>query len=302
MFAIATLIVTTSKSIDFTDGILYPLPVELCDPTRLKVYAKLTAPGWGVSEFGYSYFAISLPRGRFLIFPGLMIKDGPKVTKKFYGYTTLFTRRQIENMAESIIHTMTEADRLAEQDQRILVHDLKGLSATIYHSATEGLNLLDLGNVIQARKRILNVIATQGMLKMRTDALDFLGNATSVLREEDVEIFPKVDKVVRCFKSRAFSQNRTIELSGECYRRVRGPDISELIAYGLIDNALKYSPERGNVDVEVIDGNIVTISITSMGPRITDIESGKIFDKGFRGAAAQATMVPGSGIGRLHGA
>jgi signal transduction histidine kinase len=77
----------------------------------------------------------------------------------------------------------------------------------------------------------------------------------------------------------------------------------------LIDNALKYAPVDGTIEVAVLkrsDGT-AEVSVSDNGPGITDSEKGKVVERFYRGDASRGT--PGVGLGlslvqavaKLHG-
>ncbi|HXA37258.1 MAG TPA: sensor histidine kinase, partial [Steroidobacteraceae bacterium] len=77
----------------------------------------------------------------------------------------------------------------------------------------------------------------------------------------------------------------------------------------LIDNALKYAPINGAIEVSVRRrGNgIAEISVSDNGPGIADSEKGKVVERFYRGDSSRGT--PGVGLGlslvqavaKLHG-
>jgi signal transduction histidine kinase len=77
----------------------------------------------------------------------------------------------------------------------------------------------------------------------------------------------------------------------------------------LIDNALKFAPEDGTIDVGVRrrDDGAVEIAVTDNGPGISDAEKNKVVERFYRGDASRGT--PGVGLGlslvqavaKLHG-
>jgi signal transduction histidine kinase len=77
----------------------------------------------------------------------------------------------------------------------------------------------------------------------------------------------------------------------------------------LIDNALKFAPEDGTIDVGVRrrDDGAVEIAVTDNGPGISDTEKNKVVERFYRGDASRGT--PGVGLGlslvqavaKLHG-
>ena len=60
----------------------------------------------------------------------------------------------------------------------------------------------------------------------------------------------------------------------------------------LLDNAVKWSPDGGAVEVRVADG---TVSVRDHGPGIAEEDLGKVFDRFYRAPAARG--LPGSGLG-----
>src|SRR6202042_3841158 len=77
----------------------------------------------------------------------------------------------------------------------------------------------------------------------------------------------------------------------------------------LIDNALKYAPQRGSIEVAVqrLDDLRAEISVSDNGPGIDDAEKTKVMQRFYRGDASRGT--PGVGLGlslvqavaKLHG-
>jgi signal transduction histidine kinase len=78
----------------------------------------------------------------------------------------------------------------------------------------------------------------------------------------------------------------------------------------LIDNALKYAPAHGSIEVGVqkISESLAEISVSDNGPGIEDAEKSKVMERFYRGDASRGT--PGVGLGlslvqaiaKLHGA
>ena len=66
----------------------------------------------------------------------------------------------------------------------------------------------------------------------------------------------------------------------------------------LLDNALLYTPSGGRCGVRAEPGaGTVSLSVWDTGPGIPEVERGQVFDRFFRGVAAQASGRPGSGLG-----
>ena len=299
MFSLPTLIKFASGDIQFENGSIISLPVELRDKYRLDAYKKIKNVGWGLSEFNYRYYSFYAPSGDFIIIPGLMIADDNiKPTKKFYGYSNQLTRQQVEQAVSGMTSYLARAVGGAQRDLAMLIHDLRALSNAIYSPAEEARIQLEQGDIYEARKRIETVLAAQGILRMRTDALDFAGNVLNSSGTSTIHIFRKIDKVQRCFKSLAASQGKSVSLSGNSYRTAIGHDVFELVPYSLIDNAIKYSPIGYDISVHVSDCEDFTrFEVRSYGPRILDAEREAIFEQHVRGVAAVESKTPGTGLG-----
>ena len=113
-------------------------------------------------------------------------------------------------------------------------------------------------------------------------------------------MFRKVDKVVRCFRPKANFRRIILTLQGPSFGTTFGPAIFELIPYAILDNAIKYAPNRSDIAVRVEDAaKEIYVSVVSYGPLIEETEREAIFAKGFRGKHAVALRPDGTGIG-LH--
>jgi two-component system, OmpR family, sensor histidine kinase MprB len=74
---------------------------------------------------------------------------------------------------------------------------------------------------------------------------------------------------------------------------VRGvPSSLERAIGNVLDNAAKWSPPGGDVDVSVDDG---TVTVRDRGPGIDDADMPYVFDRFYRSASART--MPGSGLG-----
>jgi len=71
----------------------------------------------------------------------------------------------------------------------------------------------------------------------------------------------------------------------------------ELALRQLVDNALKYSPRRSSIDIDVeASGENLTISVCNEGEPLSESEQARIFDKFYRGQKARR-QVTGTGMG-----
>jgi two-component system OmpR family sensor kinase len=80
--------------------------------------------------------------------------------------------------------------------------------------------------------------------------------------------------------------------------QIRGwPDALAVLLRNLLDNAIKYSPEGGKIDVLLLDeGERVRLRVEDSGPGIPAEERERVFDRFYRSAGAQG-RASGSGLG-----
>jgi two-component system OmpR family sensor kinase len=86
------------------------------------------------------------------------------------------------------------------------------------------------------------------------------------------------------------------------------PEALRMLLRNLVDNAVKYTPEGGRVDVGIaVQAGDVELSVDDSGPGLPEEERGRVLDRFYRSGGPQA---PGSGLGLaivksiadLHGA
>ncbi|MCI4645323.1 MAG: HAMP domain-containing histidine kinase [Hyphomonadaceae bacterium] len=307
MYAIPLLIVDAFGRPVFHQGSLLHLPPELSRSTRLDWEVANTSPGWRKNDIGFWSFAALSDAGALHIALG-QLPDGEKPQRKIADYSPRYSKKQIEEYVRGLIEQAESYRDHAENDLNLLVHDLRKLSATIYFQALEAQSFIPKKQVgelrlsqTQARRlgqRIKSIIASQTMLKMRTDYLDFEGDPEMVGDEEEIPVYRRVDKVVQCFSPLARMEKIVIEKRGSSYGTVKGPSAFEIIPYVLIDNAIKYSPKNENILVRFRDiEDTVIFSVESLGPEINESEKLNIFSKGYRGSSALQSNIGGTGLG-----
>ena len=282
---------------DFTDGHLLKLHAELGGKSKINKYASLAKPGWHKIDHGYwAYVYISTSRNRYC-FPGLRLRED--VSKNTLSLPELFSKADFESYVSSVFEREDGIRSRLERDLNLLVHDLRRLSGTIYHAAEEAKSLLKEKKTLgQVKDRLDNIVAAQSMLKIRTDVLDFSGNPDIVAENDDIPLYRRTHKVVRCFGPLAERTSVQVTMKGSSFGTSVGPNTFEIIPYIVIDNAIKYSPNNSSVEVSVHDApDFIELVVVSLGPNIRPVERDLIFEKGYRGDVARSREDSGSGLG-----
>jgi signal transduction histidine kinase len=94
-------------------------------------------------------------------------------------------------------------------------------------------------------------------------------------------------------------EHKSIELSIEQLEPIslfaHSEQINSII-YNLLDNAIKYTPQYGIINVALyMDRNLITFRIEDSGPGIPKAEISKVFERFYR--ATTNTNIIGSGLG-----
>ncbi|MEH7827530.1 sensor histidine kinase [Gemmobacter denitrificans] len=297
IFALPCIVTRGQDDFEFLQGRLFPLPPELSTNYQIKKYSEARIIGWSRCDLGYWTFTTTHETGRFIV-PGLHLTDAERPRKRIHGHNAMFSKRQIEGYTADFFAAMRDSKVEAEKALTSLVHDLRHLSHSIYHSALEVEDSCRNRNTAQALEKIKSVIASQAMLKVRIDYLDFSNSVDRFSEIEEIPVYSRVDKVKRCFSSNANSKNIDLHLVGESFRLARGPNILDIVTYTFVENAIKYSPCNQHVEILVSDTDCATrVSVSSLGPAIEKGELLEIFNNGQRGKNAVKVRPSGTGLG-----
>ena len=115
------------------------------------------------------------------------------------------------------------------------------------------------------------------------------------LHPEQGRLLPLVRRAVSQYAPAARAK-RTVERCVEDAEAVFDPRWTEEALCNLIDNAVKYTPAGGSVEVSVRSYELFCrVTVSDTGPGIPESEHPKIFRRFYRAPAAE--KVPGSGLG-----
>ena len=151
--------------------------------------------------------------------------------------------------------------------------------------------------VMQDAARRLARIVDDLLLLARADAGHLVGRA------EDLFLEDVVLDAVRGIRPIADQRQVRVEVRGIVEAPMHGdPDLLGRLVLNLLDNAVKFSPAGGTVDVDLLrDGALGTLTITDAGPGIPPEAQARIFERFFRADDArtrvEASETTGAGLG-----
>jgi signal transduction histidine kinase len=115
-------------------------------------------------------------------------------------------------------------------------------------------------------------------------------------RAEPVDVGVMAQQAVERFAAvaEARQQRLSVRLSGESHVIAASPEWLDHLVGVLLDNACKYTPEQGTIEVRVVaEGKSIKLAVDDSGPGIPVDQRGQIFDR-FRRAS---DLPGGSGLG-----
>jgi two-component system sensor histidine kinase MprB len=190
-------------------------------------------------------------------------------------------------------NTMLEALAAAERSQRRLVADASHELRTPLTSLRTNIEVLESGMLPPAdRERLLGDLVAQldELTVLVADLVDLARGDEPDTGVEDVRLDTLVADAVTRARRHAADKVFSTELE-PCL--VQGaPSRLDRAVTNLLDNAAKWSPAGGRIEVSVRDGELC---VRDHGPGIADADMPFVFDRFYRAPAARGQ--PGSGLG-----
>jgi two-component system, OmpR family, sensor histidine kinase MprB len=191
-------------------------------------------------------------------------------------------------------NTMLAALEDSVESQRRLVADASHELRTPLTSLRTNVAILGRAPKLPAaeRRKLLADVDTEleELSRLVADVVDLARNGEQEQLEDDVRLDLLVADAVE--RARRRSSALTFEANLD-ETIVRGsPERIHRAVTNLLDNAVKWSPAHGTIDVRVADG---AVSVRDHGPGIADEDLPHVFDRFYRAPAARG--LPGSGLG-----
>lgn len=298
-----------------TDGLLV-INLEKLVVLRNNAAARIF-PAAAKQNVPFSISELEYPKIEELIDEVLRGDPGPRIVSRelAMGKNTYMVNLSpvIEPSAETsgavaVLRDITELKKLETAKSMfvsMVAHELKNPLA-----ATEGwLNLLLSGLVEHDPKEERHMIE-RSYLRVKTlrTLVSELLSITAIetgnfqLHRSTVEVASIVREVVEAARERAVGKGITLtlnELLPEKEKTALADREALLLVFSnLIDNAIKYTPERGTVTIQVSqNGMYVSVSVKDDGVGMRPEELDKIFDEFFRVKNEYTADIPGTGLG-----
>ncbi|MFZ0491991.1 MAG: HAMP domain-containing sensor histidine kinase [Acidimicrobiia bacterium] len=191
-------------------------------------------------------------------------------------------------------NTMLEALETSRSQQRRLVADASHELRTPLTSLRTNIEFLARAGGMQEADRaaLMNDVSFE-MRELSSLVSEMVELATSAKAGDEpleaVDLTETVEEVVTRARRRT---GRTITVTGNAGQVQGRPNSLQRAISNLIDNADKWSPPDGAIDVELSAGRV---EVADHGPGIREEDLHHVFDRFYR--ATEARALPGSGLG-----
>ena len=149
-----------------------------------------------------------------------------------------------------------------------------------------------LGDINSEIDRLANVV---------NDLLSLVGmdSGEVKLKTEQIDLTAMLEADIKRLSPIARNRGIELELNARENLLVMGDFIKlDQVFYNLIDNAIKYTPRRGRVDVEILRENkIAIVHVRDTGIGIPEQDQKHIFDRFYRVDKARSRETGGTGLG-----
>lgn len=201
-----------------------------------------------------------------------------------------------------VIITQRRLTRLRDDFSHALVHDMKTPLGTIYMAVDQwGKGVLDKSPELRSKfadTAIAQVLNLQALVdKILTIA--YLEQNKLTLEPKIMDLSKMVQGLVDKFSIQAKKPVKfTIDIDMESTHIVADPTYLTNAVSNLIDNAIKYSGDSVEIDINChSDNSKLFIEVSDNGFGISDKDREKIFEKFERGAAVRRKGAKGFGLG-----
>jgi len=191
-------------------------------------------------------------------------------------------------------NSMLSALEVSLRQQRQLVADASHELRTPLTSLRTNLELLARGQPTDPEERQQVLVELVGQIERLStlvgDLIDLARDEEATLPIEDVRLDEVVGEAINDMRGRYPQVRFDAVLEETTVRGVR-PRIARAVT-NLLDNAGKWSPASGVVEVTVHEGEV---SVRDHGPGVAPEDAARVFDRFWR--ASNARALPGSGLG-----
>jgi len=223
---------------------------------------------------------------------------------EFHKRLDIDTGDEIEELGKSF-NNMAESLEKIEENRRNLIanisHDLRSPMTSI-RGFIEG--IVDGTIPEDKREHYLRVVLEESkrLIKITNDLLELnnMQQGSLDIRKEAFELNETIRRKLISFE-RAITDKRlsvTFSMSEEKSMVLSDQLLIERVLSNLIDNAVKFTPERGTIEIKTTDnGSSINVEVVNTGTEISAEELNKVWERFHKGDASRGVCKNGYGLG-----
>ena len=283
-------------------GALFPAPPGTTSEVQ-QLFYRQCKPGWQVCPLGYAVYSFVLvqERNTRLIVFGLKVVGVSTAQGKISTLSIKLDKADIERYARATMGTVEAIEARLQSIVSSGVHEFRNVNKDLYNIAYSLERELNNSRNVQRShlEAAKSVVELSEMMKSRSDIFDVITNPSlAQIKDQDVHVYRAFDRARRSIIASSASRKLSLRMSGASDSRARAVQMFDVVPYILLQNAVKYSFDGEEVQINVIeDGGAIRATVSSWGPALSDDERSKVFAPGFRGKRAESFESQGSGMG-----
>jgi len=162
----------------------------------------------------------------------------------------------------------------------------------------------EAGEINEIQREFLSIVKENSdrLVELINDMLDIsrIESGRIVLKVQPLDVGERIAGAVNTFKAVTDQQDRTIhvDVPEDLPKAAGDPDRVGQVLINLVSNAIKYSPEGGDVSIKAsVDDGYVKVAITDEGIGISPENQARLFTKFYRVDSSLTREIGGTGLG-----
>ena len=199
---------------------------------------------------------------------------------------------------------MKMLDRLKTEFVSRITHELRSPLSTIYNQLGKVLGDIG-GNAKKGDQYLLSraMERTNGLISLIGDLLDLsrIEEGSFLRQPESIDVAPLLADVIDFLRARSDEKEQKIVFApaeGPSFKLTTDPMALESVIGNLITNAIKYSPNKTEIEVSLRrNGEHIEIAVNDNGYGITEEDQKHIFERFYRVRNEHTRDIIGTGLG-----
>lgn len=179
-------------------------------------------------------------------------------------------------------------------------HELRTPLAALKIHSQVALRTEDDDERLEAVQRVIHGVDRATSLVEQLLTLARLEPEAAITEKEDVHLHSLAEEIIAELAPEAIRKNIEVSLDdADCCVVLGNPGMLGVLIRNLVENAIRYTPPSGNVDVTLVRvDNTVRLRVADSGPGIPKDERDKVFTRFYRSSEHEGENVEnGSGLG-----